>query len=421
MTTLLLTPILFNYLGEERYGLWLTITSFLMTMTFFDLGLGNGLLNLVSSAYGRDQQEEIRRALSNAMILLGGLATVLFSSVLVATRLLPLPAWIGISDPALMPEAVDTLLALGLAMALNIFTITIQRTQEGMQKAYVNSVLAMVANLLALGLIVLGVRLEWPLAVMAFIVASTPAMAAIINGVILFSKNPLLRPSFKLFDLAIVKSLFVTGIAFLVIQIAWAIGFNSDNIVISRILGQSEVTQYGIPMGLFTIPPLITSLFLTPLWPAYIEAIERGDKAWVRSTFAKSIKLAIIINLPLTLLLCLTGRIVIPLYAGEGGDILRLDWALMIGAALFSLLTAFNGPLSMLLNGFREMRFQATCVSFMAITNIAVSIALVRTIGIAGAVWGSNLAVLLFMLGPYSIRAAQALRKDAILPTIPTE
>src|SRR5687768_8312192 len=46
-------PLAIGYLGAERYGLWLTISSVAAFLTFADLGLGNGLLNAVSEAEGR--------------------------------------------------------------------------------------------------------------------------------------------------------------------------------------------------------------------------------------------------------------------------------------------------------------------------------------------------------------------------------
>src|SRR5690242_2021779 len=40
-----------HYLGVERYGLWMTITSVVSLPWFADLGMGNGLLNAIAEAH----------------------------------------------------------------------------------------------------------------------------------------------------------------------------------------------------------------------------------------------------------------------------------------------------------------------------------------------------------------------------------
>ena len=40
-----LVPITVNYLDQEQYGIWLTITSIVSWISFFDLGLGHGFKN----------------------------------------------------------------------------------------------------------------------------------------------------------------------------------------------------------------------------------------------------------------------------------------------------------------------------------------------------------------------------------------
>ncbi len=40
----IIIPLTVNFLGQERYGLWMAITSLLALRSFSDLGLVNGLL-----------------------------------------------------------------------------------------------------------------------------------------------------------------------------------------------------------------------------------------------------------------------------------------------------------------------------------------------------------------------------------------
>ena len=46
-------PLALGYLGPERFGIWLTISSVIALLALTDLGIGNGLLNAVTQAMAR--------------------------------------------------------------------------------------------------------------------------------------------------------------------------------------------------------------------------------------------------------------------------------------------------------------------------------------------------------------------------------
>ena len=65
-SSLITVPFAIRYLGNERFGLWMAISSFLAIAGFADFGLGNGLLNSIARAQGKDDTEGVKRALSSA-------------------------------------------------------------------------------------------------------------------------------------------------------------------------------------------------------------------------------------------------------------------------------------------------------------------------------------------------------------------
>ena len=69
---LITVPLTVNYLGAERYGLWMAISSVMALMSFADFGLGNGLLNAVSKAHGRNNRDEAQVAVSSTFLYVSG-------------------------------------------------------------------------------------------------------------------------------------------------------------------------------------------------------------------------------------------------------------------------------------------------------------------------------------------------------------
>jgi hypothetical protein len=51
-------PLTVHYLGAERYGVWLTISSLLTWLALTDFGIaGNALVNVIAEADGRDDRQ----------------------------------------------------------------------------------------------------------------------------------------------------------------------------------------------------------------------------------------------------------------------------------------------------------------------------------------------------------------------------
>lgn len=50
LVSLVLVPLTLGYLNKYEYGIWLTLSSTLMWINYFDIGLGNGLRNKLAEA-----------------------------------------------------------------------------------------------------------------------------------------------------------------------------------------------------------------------------------------------------------------------------------------------------------------------------------------------------------------------------------
>lgn len=53
----LLVPVTLKCLNQYEYGIWLTISSILLWVDQFDIGLGNGLRNKLAEAIARNEFE----------------------------------------------------------------------------------------------------------------------------------------------------------------------------------------------------------------------------------------------------------------------------------------------------------------------------------------------------------------------------
>ena len=74
-------PVLLNYLGLDKYGIWITLTSFLAWFSFFNIGLGNGLRNRLTEAIANNDYDLGKKYVSTTyflLILIFGVVLLLF-------------------------------------------------------------------------------------------------------------------------------------------------------------------------------------------------------------------------------------------------------------------------------------------------------------------------------------------------------
>jgi O-antigen/teichoic acid export membrane protein len=77
-SSFLLIPLMIHYLGQEKFGVWSTLFSVLTWMTFFDLGLGNGLRNKLAESVAKGHEGDSKSYISSAYSLVGIVSSALF-------------------------------------------------------------------------------------------------------------------------------------------------------------------------------------------------------------------------------------------------------------------------------------------------------------------------------------------------------
>ena len=93
LATLVSIPLALAYLGAERFGVWSTLSALVLALQFADLGLGNGVVNAVSSAFGARDQAALRRYVSSAAFALLGVCLALG---MLAWAVVPGVAWASV-------------------------------------------------------------------------------------------------------------------------------------------------------------------------------------------------------------------------------------------------------------------------------------------------------------------------------------
>jgi O-antigen/teichoic acid export membrane protein len=384
-------------LGAERYGLWMIITSIIAVMNFADLGIGNGLLTAVAEADGRDDCKLTCEYVSSAFFVLILIAAALSLFGWIAYPLIPWRRVFNVSSPAVAAEGAKALAVLFAWFVINIPLGVVNRIQTGLQRGYNSQLFSAGGSLASLAGVLWAIHAKAGLSLLVFSSTAGSIFAILVNGALLFRAQPWLLPRLALAKRRSASRLFKRGSLFFVLQTAGAIGYNTDNIVIAHVLGAGAVAAYALPQKLFGYAAMVVMFSLGPLWPAYGEAISRGDIGWAEKTLRRSFYLSIGISACLNVVLVVSAPLLLRRWAGPS---FTTPVVLVILLGTWGVIAALSSAVSMFLNaaGGKALRFQAGMAILMAATNIPLSIILTRKIGIAGVVAGSIISQIMTII-----------------------
>jgi O-antigen/teichoic acid export membrane protein len=392
---LISVPLTFRYLGPERYGVWMVLVSIIAAMGFADLGIGNGLMNAVSEAFGKDDRPLAREYVTSAFALMLCIAMFLAIGGALAYPFLPWHRLFNVRSEAVAAEGGRAFLILYGSFVVSIPLGVITRAQAGLQKGYASQIVSAVGNALSLGAMLIVISLHGSLTWLVFASVLSGIAATLVNGWLLFREHPWLMPSWHAYRKSAANKILKLGLMFFVLQCGVAVSYSSDNIVIAQILGAAAVAAYALPQKLFSFVAILVSLGIGPLWPAYGEAIARGDVAWVRRAFFSSLWLTLGITVPLCTLLAFAGPWILRVAVGKS---LNTPILLLITLAVWGVVNAVSNVTAMLLNGAGILKAQTVLVVVASATNLALSIFFTHRLGVAGVCLGSILSQLFITL-----------------------
>jgi O-antigen/teichoic acid export membrane protein len=397
LINLITVPLTLNYLGAERYGLWMAISSIMALMSFADLGLGNGLINAISKAHGLKSIKEAQIAVSSTFYMLLSISGLLFLIFLIIYPHIEWQNVFNVQSKLAIEESGPTMFVLVITFLINMPLGVVQRIQDGYQEGFKFQIWLIVGSIISLAGIIICIYLETGLPWLVLAFSSGQIIATLFNGILLFSKRRTeLRPRLTYFDFTSAKYLFNEGLIFFFLGIFTLLGNATDNIVLAHTLGPTSVAGYEIVKKIFLFS-MFTQFIIRPLWPAFGEAMESGDYNWARKTLTKAIKLSIFISAIISLPLLLFGKQIINIWVGPE---FTPSWSLLIGFYVFILLTNYGGVMSTFMNSGELIKKQLLIIGLASVCSIILKIVLSINFGVSGIIWATIIGYSIFYIVP---------------------
>lgn len=390
LISLMVVPATINYINPERYGIWLTLSSIIAWLSYFDFGFAHGFRNRFAEAIAKDNHMLARKYVSTTYVVLA----IIFSIMMIFTSIVnQFVNWSSILnvDMEMNIELRTVFQILIVFFCINIVAEVFSTMLTASQRPAASTAIKTCGNLLSLiAILILTYTTEGSLELLAIAFSGIPCLLTIIISLIMFSKGIYKQysPSFKFIDFSLTRSIVGMGGQFFLIMMCMLVIFQFTNIIISRELGPESVTLYNVTYKLFNVVEMVSMIVLTPIWSAYTDAYTREDFAWMKRSSVKLEKLGML-TIPALILLTLVSPLVFELWLGNG-----VKTSIYIsGAFAFYVFCKIMGNIYMFqINGTGKVRIQLITYSIIAILAIPIMIYSCRLWGLIGIVIVPSLA-----------------------------
>jgi len=374
----LLIPLMINNLGQEKFGVWSTLFSILSWMTFFDLGLGNGLRNKLAESIAKGYENDARSYISSAYGFVGLISFLLF--FIMACLAFNVP-WQEVFNTSIVDtnELSLTVLVTSFFIALNFWLGLINSILNSLQKTSMVIFGQFLFNFISLIFVYsLTKYTNLSLVFLAIIYGVSMTLANVFVSVWFYRNNTNLIPKFST-EVNHLSPLLALGMQFFIIQIAVLLIFTTDKILISQLLGPQYVTSYEVVFKIFSVITLFHGLISGPLWSSYTDAYHRSDFLWMKVALKNQLKMFCLI-LFAVITLILIAKPVISFWIKQE---IMIPTDLVVSMGIFILITTWNNIYAYLLNGIGEIKLQLCLAIFALLINVPLAIFFTKFLG-----WG---------------------------------
>jgi O-antigen/teichoic acid export membrane protein len=390
--TLLTFPIVIRTLGETRFGVYALVTAVAAMLPFADFGVGLAVVTELAHTTGRDDVQAARRVVATAAAIL------VAAAVLVAILFGFVTAWVswtrllgtGTSVPA--AEVRQAMALLVVCFAVGLPGSLGYKVLYALQETHVANWWQIVPVPLTVASVAAGSLLEADIAWFVVSAVGIPSVVALCATFwVLGRRHRELRPSIALVTWRHARSLLRLGSVIAFQSVTIAVGYQVDVLVVSHFLDVREVAVYSVSARVAAVATAFTSVVFFGLWPAFSEALARGDEGWARSSLRRAEIGAALISVVFVLGTLLLFR---PVVAVLSGNSLVPSTLLLLAVSAWTAVRTMHYPMAVLLNAAGVGSFLVWCGSAMALVNLGLSVVLTRAIGVSGPMWGSALSVL---------------------------
>ncbi|MBS0394288.1 MAG: polysaccharide biosynthesis protein [Proteobacteria bacterium] len=382
--TLFLTPFVLRELGVARYGVWVLTSSIIGYYGMLDLGFRAGVTQYLTRHLALREFAKASACLSTAVVVLGGVATVLL--VLTIGAAFAAPHLFQIAAD-LRAEAFWCILMVGATSALQFALAPFPAVFVAKQRFDLANVIGVATRLLTAGLTVLALKLGGGLLGVSAATCGATAADYLIRFAVAQRLVPELRIRFRDADRAQLREIGAFGFWNFLISVNYYVYLHVPNLLVGGLMSVAAVGHYALATSLWRQVNSVLGPVPQVAYPVATELHATGDRAGLERLYHDGSRLTLMI------MLC-----VVTIAAAWAEDFYRL-WigpkflsgmpfqsvALLFQVLLIATATNFTTTIAQqILIGAGYVRLTAMALIGGSVINVGLSVALIGRLGLLG-------------------------------------
>lgn len=375
MVMILSVSLTMPYLGPERFGIWMTISSIAAVVSFLDFGIGNVLTNYVATKASLDVKEHLREAVTLGivvLVILGGFAAFLLWFL---SGILPWETLLKLKEPQFVLEAQSSAKVFAILFGFNVVTNGILKIFAGLQESYYGHLASALGSITSIIGLWLGSYQHVGVTFLLAVMMGGQIVSGLILSLFLFNRKLIGLTKFANFKKLEIFYLFRSGLLFFMLQIGTMVSYGMDSLIISGTLGLVAVSTFNITQRLFYFISQPLMMINAPLWGAYADAHSRKDKKFILKTLKKSLFLTSIFSLVAGFTLVFFGEQIILIWTKRS---LSVPFSLILIFWIWTFCQTLGNAFAMLLNGCNIVASQVRSVLLFIVIAIPSKIFFVK-------------------------------------------
>ena len=415
-----LSPFILHRLGDAAFGIWVLIFSITGYYGLFDLGVRSSIVRYASKFTATGDIEDLAKLINTSLFTyscVGALSLLItFVLFLYVDSIFRVPA-------ELHATARWLLLMAGASVAFGFPLGVFGGFLDGLQRFDVNNWTSVAANLLRAVLIVAALDNGRGLLTIALITVVLPLITSLVRGIIAFRIRPV-PFGLKYVDRATFRMMANYSAVTLIIMIAGRLKFKTDTIVIGTMLSAAAITYFNIAGRIVDYAGEIVTSLAQNFLPMASRSEAKGSMDNLRKVFVTGNRLCAFTIFPVTAILLILGKSIIEVWVGS--KYIVTSYPVLVILIIPSTLMWAQAASGRVLFGISKHRTWAFVTLAEGVSNLVLSVLLVRPYGIVGDALGTAIpltcTMVFFMPGhlcrQLGIRLGTYLREAFVLPVV---
>lgn len=410
-----LSPFVVGKLGAGWYGVWAVAGQFTGYLYLLDFGVRESIIRYTSKYAARGQSDQLNRVLTSAILIYSSIT--LLAGITVGLCIWGIPHWFDLA-PEYWRDTRIALFFTGLTIAQTFVFNVFAGVVTGMRRWDIGNAMGVLVNLGRAALLVVFLNAGYGIVAVAAIQFFVALVGGIATTIIALSLLRQHRMAFQWQRLGIrrfratARRIFGYGAYVIVNNVGEKIIGASDAIVVGLFLPITAVAHFAVAGSLIGYLKAIlstTAQVFNPL-ASHLHTLRQGEE--MRRALLLGVAINVIVTLPVAAAFILLGDQFIALWMGKefarpSGEVL----AVLGGAAALS---APQYIVSSVLYGISRHRTIAMLRVVEAAANLALSIALVKWVGLVGVALGTAVPSAVIVVGVLPLIVCPMLGLDLV-------